>query len=90
MTYSKSLKNNDLSSFPGREPQTPTPILTCTQTQHSLCPLKPHDLPHGGLFFLVPRRAVSADNVTLLVDLCPHIVSIAFTHLDPAGQQRKR
>lgn len=35
----------------------------------------------GAVFFLVPTRAVSPDNVTLSVDLCVHIVSVAFTIL---------
>lgn len=87
LTYSSWLKNNDWSSFAGREPQTPTPILTCTQTQHSVSSNPMIYLMR--LFFSVPTRAVSLDNVTLSVDLCPHIVRIAFTHLGPAGQQRK-
>lgn len=41
------------------------------------------------LFFFGPTEAVSRDNVTLSVELCPHVVSVALTHLDPAGQWRK-
>lgn len=46
----------------------------------------------GAVFFLVLTRAVSPDNVTLSVDLCVHIVSVAFTILQGCREsvQEKR